>query len=250
MASDLFGDITRRRPSVRPRRPAVVIASIACHGVVFLGALSFSLAAPGLLPAPRAALAFVDEQRHVRLTDIVLPPPPRPVARHADATETPSLRPVIEDPIDVAPVIAPAGIVPETDRDSAPSVTRPSALSRIEGASGTGNPGFSVGRIEQIVVPTLQAAVRLHSGIQAPLKLVNTDPVYPALARSARVQGVVILEAVIDRSGRVESIQVIRSIPMLDQAAVAAVRQWRYTPALLNGSPVPVIITITVNFKL
>jgi len=64
------------------------------------------------------------------------------------------------------------------------------------------------------------------------------------------VQGVVILEAVIDTNGDVADARILRSIPMLDQAAVDAVRQWRFTPTLLNGVPVQVIMTVTVNFTL
>ena len=64
------------------------------------------------------------------------------------------------------------------------------------------------------------------------------------------MQGVVILEAVIDAKGAVASVRVLRSIPLLDQAAVDAVQQWRFTPALLNSEPVPVVMTVTVNFTL
>ncbi len=73
---------------------------------------------------------------------------------------------------------------------------------------------------------------------------------YPAIAQSARVQGVVIVEAVIGPDGRVTDAKILRSIPLLDQAALDAVRQWEFTPTLLNGVPVPVIMTVTVNFTL
>ena len=86
--------------------------------------------------------------------------------------------------------------------------------------------------------------------MKAPQKIVDVAPAYPAIARNARVQGVVILEAVLDAKGRVESVRVLRSIPLLDQAAVDAVQQWRFTPALLNNEPVPVVMTVTVNFTL
>jgi protein TonB len=76
------------------------------------------------------------------------------------------------------------------------------------------------------------------------------QPVYPPIAISARVQGRVIIEATIDRHGKVGEAKVLRSIPLLDQAALDAVRQWEYTPTLLNGEPVPVIMTVTVNFTL
>jgi protein TonB len=74
--------------------------------------------------------------------------------------------------------------------------------------------------------------------------------VYPSIAQSARVQGVVILEATIGENGRVKDVKVLRSIPLLDQAAIDAVRQWEYTPTLLNNVPVPVIMTVTVQFTL
>jgi protein TonB len=64
------------------------------------------------------------------------------------------------------------------------------------------------------------------------------------------VEGVVILEAVLDENGNVKSVRVLTSKPLLDDAAIRAVRQWRYTPTLLNGIPVPVLMTITVNFQL
>jgi TonB family protein len=74
--------------------------------------------------------------------------------------------------------------------------------------------------------------------------------VYPKIAQSARVQGVVILEATIGPDGSVQDAKVLRSIPLLDQAAVDAVKQWQFAPTLLNGAPVPVIMTVTVNFTL
>jgi protein TonB len=70
------------------------------------------------------------------------------------------------------------------------------------------------------------------------------------MAQTAHVKGVVILEAIIDERGAVKQVTVLRSIPLLDQAAVEAVRQWRFTPARLNGEAVPVVMTVTVNFEL
>jgi TonB family protein len=92
--------------------------------------------------------------------------------------------------------------------------------------------------------------VRVGGSIKAPTQISKVQPVYPAIAQSARVSGVVILEAVIGADGRVTNASVLRSIPLLDQAAVDAVRQWVYTPTLLNGVPVPVIMTVTVSFTL
>jgi protein TonB len=86
--------------------------------------------------------------------------------------------------------------------------------------------------------------------VAAPQRIQNVDPVYPPLALSARVQGVVILELRIGPDGHVADARILRSIPLLDQAAVDAVRQWEYAPTLLNGSPVSVLTTATVNFTL
>ena len=92
--------------------------------------------------------------------------------------------------------------------------------------------------------------IRVGGNIRAPEQIVRVPPSYPPIAQSARVQGVVILEALIETDGRVADARVLRSIPLLDQAALDAVRQWQYTPTLLNGAPTPVIMTVTVQFTL
>ena len=91
---------------------------------------------------------------------------------------------------------------------------------------------------------------RIGDGIRSPAKIVNVNPVYPPEAREARVQGVVILEATISRTGEVSDVEVLRSVPLLDEAAVAAVRQWRYEPTLVDGEPVSILMTVTMNFQL
>jgi TonB family protein len=96
----------------------------------------------------------------------------------------------------------------------------------------------------------LAGAVRVGGNVLVPTQTRKVAPVYPPLAQSAGVQGVVILDARIDRDGRVAETRVLRSIPLLDQAAIDAVRQWEYTPTLLNGQPVEVIMTVTVQFSL
>lgn len=95
-----------------------------------------------------------------------------------------------------------------------------------------------------------QAPVRVGGNIKTPAKVRDVRPVYPNGAQSARIQGVVIIEATIAEDGRVVGACVLRSIPLLDDAAVEAVRQWEFTPTLLNGVGVPVVMTVTVNFVL
>ena len=92
------------------------------------------------------------------------------------------------------------------------------------------------------------AAVRIGGQIKAPTKIKDVKPVYPAIAQSARVAGVVTIEATIGFDGKVIDAKVVRSIPLLDQAALDAVRQWEYMPTLLNGVPVSVLMTVTIKF--
>jgi len=98
--------------------------------------------------------------------------------------------------------------------------------------------------------PGPSAAVRVGGTIREPRKIKDVPPRYPDIAKQARVQGIVILECTISPRGDVTEIKVLRGIPLLDAAAIDAVRQWQYTPTYLNGVPVPVIMTVTVNFRL
>jgi protein TonB len=98
--------------------------------------------------------------------------------------------------------------------------------------------------------PEVPDPVRVGGAVREPQKTRHVSPVYPAIAQAARVQGIVIVEATIGVDGRLINARVLRSIPLLDQAALEAVRQWEFTPTLLNGVPVPVIMTVTVNFTL
>lgn len=97
-------------------------------------------------------------------------------------------------------------------------------------------------------IANADGAVRVGGNIKPPTKIHDVRPVYPDIALAARVSGVVILETLIGPDGSVHDARVLRSIPLLDQAALDAVMQWRFTPTLLNGQPVPVIMTVTVNF--
>ncbi len=92
--------------------------------------------------------------------------------------------------------------------------------------------------------------LRIGGTIGPPKKIVDVPPAYPQVAKDAGVSGVVIVEATIDTEGRVQDVRLLRSIPLLDQAAIDAVKQWRYTPTWLNGEPVPVTMTMTINFTL
>jgi protein TonB len=129
----------------------------------------------------------------------------------------------------------------------------------VEGPISFGDFGSNIGTPAVVAPPApppVVAAVppavvrRVGQGVREPKKIVDVAPVYPDIARRARIQGMVILEAVINEHGGVERLKVLRSVPLLDSAAIDAVSAWRYTPTLLNGLPVSVLMTITINFTL
>jgi len=93
-------------------------------------------------------------------------------------------------------------------------------------------------------------AVRAVGKVQPPKLVKEVRPVYPEKARQARVQGLVIIEAKVDEQGNVVDARVLRSIPVLDQAAIDAVKQWKYEPLIVEGKPRKVVFTVTVNFQL
>jgi protein TonB len=107
-----------------------------------------------------------------------------------------------------------------------------------------------VGGVLGGVVGEVEAPVRALGEIKIPRLVKRVEPVYPEIARQARVEGIVILEATTDIYGRVQSVKVLRSIPLLDQSAIDAVRQWVYEPMIINGRPRGVIFTVTVTFQL
>jgi TonB family protein len=93
-------------------------------------------------------------------------------------------------------------------------------------------------------------ALRIGGDMKSPKKIRDVQPVYPPIAHESNVTGVVIIETRIGPDGSVEEVHVLKSIPLLDQAALDAVKQWQFEPTLMNGQPTPVIMTVTVNFTL
>lgn len=238
MAADLFA-APARDTRVRSRQSSLVVVSVVAHVALVVALIVISFVLPDVLPAPHtAALAWDAGPQRVRLVDIPLPPPPPARTTVAPAPAA----------ADAAPVVAPEGIAPEPDRGG-PIVQPGTELQAGLLPGSVTGAGLAVPPPPPPPPPPSQP-VRLHAGIDAPRRVKEVTPVYPALARSAGAQGVVIIEAIIDVNGDVVSAKILRSVPLLDAAAVDAVRQWKYTPARLNGEPVPVVVTVTVNFTL
>ncbi|HEY7284087.1 MAG TPA: energy transducer TonB [Vicinamibacterales bacterium] len=101
---------------------------------------------------------------------------------------------------------------------------------------------------EEARVAAKAAAVRVGGPVRPPVKIKDVPPIYPEIAKQAKVSGAVVIEATIDKDGKVADTKVVKSAPLLEQAAVDAVRQWEYKPSMQNGKPVPVVMTVTVNF--
>jgi TonB family protein len=125
-------------------------------------------------------------------------------------------------------------------------VTVTFTLSGETGEAATARQGVSSGG----TYPGSGQPVRVGGTIKEPRNIKRVAPVYPPEAQAARVSGMVILEVLIGGDGRVTDTKVLRSVPLLDQAAIDSVLQWEFTPTLLNGVPVPVLMTVTVNFTL
>ena len=152
-------------------------------------------------------------------------------------------------------LIAPSVILPPHDepvQPSAPSVVDvPLGSGSLDiGALGVGTATALPAPAPPSPDPPAQKILRIGPGVREPRRIAGAPPEYPAIARNARVQGTVILEAVINERGGIERVRVLRSVPLLDAAAITAVENWRYTPTLLNGVPVSVLMTITINFRL
>ena len=238
MPREMFGDVVDPSIKLGSQKWYTVPLSIIAHVVLFAAVIIIPLMATDVLPTPPYLLAFVGAP-----PTPPPPPPPPPSAAPPPKTPTPVANP------NAAPIEAPKQIIPET-----PSVGVSEGVpGGVEGGVPGGVMGGVVGGLPEAPPPPPpppQAPVRVGGAIKQPTKLKNVPPVYPPIAQSARVQGVVIIEATIGADGKVKDAKVLRSIPLLDQAALDAVKQWVFTPTLLNNVPVPVIMTVTVNFTL
>jgi protein TonB len=121
----------------------------------------------------------------------------------------------------------------------------------VEGGVEGGVVGGVVGGVITDTAPKPEVPLRVGGDVKAPVVITRVEPTYPEVARKARIAGIVIVECIIDKTGNVTNVQVLKPLPFgLDQAAVDAVKRWKFKPGTLNGQPVDVIFNLTVNFKL
>ncbi len=212
--------------------------SVVFHLFFITGVVVAPLFATDELPVPPRATELVVIHRFMPAT---FPEVRRPLE---------AARPLTGAPLEAPPEVMPeAPPVPDT-----PAEPVPFALESRGERAGTGLPFVTESAVTELPTPPPPreppAPVRVGGLVRAPQKIKDAAPRYPAIAQAAGVQGRVILEAVISEEGAVRDVRVLRSEPLLDDAAVDAVRQWRFTPTLLNGQPVPVVMTVTVAFSL
>ncbi len=239
MPQEFLRDVLRTGDTAarRQRHWSVLPLSIAGHVVAVIVLLLSPLASS--IDLPMIASPLADFIETVAPTP---PPPPSPAA------PGPTVAPA------KAPITAPDDVSPEREVSStnAPdgAIANGPAVESGPGLLGPVGTSTSVTPPPPPPEPSTPKLVRVGGVIREPRKILHVAPIYPEFARQARAQGTVILECILDATGRVESVKVLGSQPLLDDAAVRAVRQWRYTPTELNGVPVPVLMTIMVRFSL
>ena len=233
MPRDLFGNVTRQSISIGNRKWYALPLSLFSHSAIVGLLIALPILAPAIMPS-----VFADGEPTWISTSLPAPPPP-PI-RQEKVVAPPSDRPIV-------PTQAATGFAPERPRIETGWEEANGSLNRI---IGDFDKDAVFGPPPPVVEKAPPPPVRVGFGVRAPQKLREVNPVYPPIAQSARVQGIVIIEATIGAEGRVTNARILRSVPLLDQAAIDAVKQWEFTPTLLNGVPVPVVMTVTVNFTL
>ena len=174
-------------------------------------------------------------------------PPPPPPPRAATAAPRVIPKPQPQQQAFVAPVEVPTEIKPEQELDL--GSTDSGAADGVEGGVPGGVVGGIVGGLPE-APPAPATPLRVGGAIREPRRLTAVPPVYPELAMMARLQGTVVVEATVNERGRVVNVNVLQGPPMLTDAALEAVKKWVYTPTLVSGVPTPIIMTVTVHFRL
>jgi protein TonB len=225
--------------------------SMVLHGLLVLSLVLVPiLFSDALPPLARDGLrAFLMEP------PTVAPPPPPPPPPPASALRaTPQVLPVPEPVPTAARLVAPIEVPDQVvaDREMGLDLGVEGGVpGGVEGGVPGGVVGGVVGGLPLATLgPAPPPVVRVGGLLSAPKLLRTVTPTYPALAVAAHVSAVIILEAHVDAHGNVKTATILRGSPLFDDAAVEAVKQWRYKPLLLNGVPTEFILTVTLNFRI
>jgi protein TonB len=229
----MFQDVVSSRARARGSWYSLPLSFLA-HTVVIAVLVVVPLVATDVLPMPRTALEYINHD----FTPVMATPPPEAPRRLAATPVAPGAPGV---PLEAPDTI---GIETAVIIDQGTIATQ-----SIDGVVG------GLGAIQNVIeappaVAPPSAPVRTGGDIKPPARTKYVAPEYPEIARRSRVEGIVIIDAIIGTDGRVVNARVLRSHPLLDAAALEAVRSWEYTPTLLNNVPTPVIMTVTIRFNL
>jgi protein TonB len=182
------------------------------------------------------------------------PPPPPPASSPVKAVKVVKVNPTAElrTPTSIPKEVK---MVHDEPQQAPPSATMAGVPGGVPGGVAGGSVGGVIGGVlssAPVAVPDKPTPqrVRVSQGVTAGLLVHKVTPQYPPLAKQARIQGSVVLHAVIGKDGKVQNLQLVSGHPMLTQSAIQAVKQWQYKPYYLNGQPVEVDTNITVNFSL
>jgi protein TonB len=203
--------------------------------------------------------------RQQLLTFLVAPPPPPPPPPPAAAADTAArvVKAVQSDLMDGqlrTPTKIPQKVQMIKEDEAPPVVSSGGVVGGVPGGIPGGQMGGVIGGIisatsnlaavPKMSAPAAPKRVRISQGVTKGMLIQKIEPTYPPIARSARIQGQVVLTAVISKAGVIENLTLLSGHPMLVPAALDAVKQWRYKPFLLNGEPVEVETTVTLTFQL
>jgi protein TonB len=240
---------TEPRRACAKRRSLTFPLSIAAHLVALGGLVLVPILMPDALPEPGTFTV----RAFLVAPPAPPPPPPPPPGGHVVA-HVESSRAVPRSATFTAPIEIPRQVTPEASdlgiEGGGPGGAEGGVPGGVEGGVPGGVVGGVVGGLPDAPAPPPQEPLRVGGGVKEPKKLKNVDPVYPPLAARTGVQGVIVLECTVSPAGRVVAVRVLHGIPLLDAAAIEAVKQWVYTPTLYNGVPVPVLLTVNVRFAL
>ena len=180
------------------------------------------------------------------------PPPPPPAASHASTPHVQQITPQTHETFH-QPTQTPHEVpqVENVPTDTTGGVEGGVVGGQVGGVVGGTLGGTLGGQLGGQIGGTGDKPMRVGGDVNPPIATRRVDPIYPDVARKARIEGIVIIETIIDRDGNVTDARVLKGLPLgLDQAALDAVKRWKFKPGTLNGQAVPVIFTLTVNFRL
>ena len=224
------------------RNPWTAAISFAMQGLLAGGLVLLPLIYTEALPGRQQGSIF---------TEPAPPPGPAPVSNHARGVQS---HPVAEDKVLRVPNWIPPRVAILHDQSTNADAAGAADWIGVPGATGTGAPNSVISSVMQIppAMPKVVAPskVRVSSGVAQGLLIHQIKPVYPPLAVQARIQGTVLLQAVVAKDGTVQELRVVSGHPLLVKAALDAVKLWRYKPYRLNDQPVEVDTEIIVNFTL